>query len=278
MPTEIRPGPLTRAQRERLRVLIDADRLPGQPALTRAALAEALAGRSPIDSGWWAELTDLHVATLPAADGSLSGAVSWARRRTDGTAVLLWLHAREHPGTVAALLDHALAGQRGRWEAFEFATALTLGVEALPVAHRPVTAVALEERGFTGRDLWRYMHRPLTDLPPRPDLALQVRPGRLDGWELATPDGAGQVEFTGPVGGTAMIGWLGVEDAARGRGLGAGLLAAGLWHLAEHGASDAVLCVDDDQPGSDRDRQAANRLYDRIGFRQIDRLHSYTRP
>ena len=56
------------------------------------------------------------------------------------------------------------------------------------------------------------------------------------------------------------------------------LLAAGLWHLAEHGATDAILYVDDDEPGGDRDRAAANRLYDRIGFSEVDRLHSYTRP
>lgn len=75
-----------------------------------------------------------------------------------------------------------------------------------------------------------------------------------------------------------MIGWLGVDPAARGRGLGAALLAAGLWHLAEHGTRDAVLYVDDDEPGCDRDRRAANRLYDRFGFCEVDRLHSYTRP
>jgi ribosomal protein S18 acetylase RimI-like enzyme len=274
--TATHPRPVLRDQHAALLALIEHDRLPGQPALSRAALRQALAGRSPIDGGWWDELTDLHVDTLPAGDEALAGAVSWGYR--GDTAVLTWLHAREAPGAVCALLDHALAAHHGPWTAFEFASALTLGVEALPVAHRPVTAAALKARGFTGSDLWRYMHRPLTDLPPRPELTLEVRPGRLDGWELATPDGAGQVELTGPVEGTAMIGWVGVDPAARGRGLGAALLAAGLWHLAEHGATHAVLYVDDDEPGGDRDRRAANRLYDRTGFREIDRLHSYTRP
>ncbi|MCQ4045391.1 hypothetical protein ACFOSC_03760 [Streptantibioticus rubrisoli] len=41
--------------------------------------------------------------------------------------------------------------------AFEFASALTLGMEGLPVRNRP----ALEAAGFTGRDLWRYVHRGL---------------------------------------------------------------------------------------------------------------------
>ena len=276
--TTTRPQPLAHRHRAALRDLVDADRLPGQPALSACALAEALAGRSPIDSGWWAELTDLHVEAITAPGDTLAGAVSWAIRPSDNTGVLLWLHAREQPATVAALVEHATAQHAGPWHAFDFASALTLGVEALPVAHRPVTADALTTRGFTGRDLWRYLHRPLTDLPPRPDLELTVSPARLDGWSLTTSDGAGTVEVTAPVGGTAMIGWLGVDPTARGRGLGAALLHAALHHLAERGATDAVLYVDDDEPGGDRDRAAANHLYDRAGFTQIDRLHSYSRP
>ncbi|WP_240677083.1 hypothetical protein [Actinacidiphila soli] len=34
--------------------LVEADRLPGQPEATPAMLAAALAGRSPVDGGWWA--------------------------------------------------------------------------------------------------------------------------------------------------------------------------------------------------------------------------------
>lgn len=274
------PRPLTDAQHEALRALVEVDRLPGQPALTRTALGEALAGRSPVDGGWWDELTDLQVDTLSGDDsgGELAGAVSWGYRARDDTAVLLWLHARENPEVTAELLDHVLARHRGSWTAFDFASALTLGVEALPVRHRPVTAAALDARGFTGSDLWRYMHRPLADLPPRPDLALTSPPAQRGGWELVTPDGAGRVEVTDPVGGVGLIGWLGVDEDARGRGLGAALLVAALWQLTEHGATDAVLYVDDDEPGTERDRRAANRLYDRTGFREVDRLHSYTRP
>ena len=239
-------------------------------------LTEALAGRSPIDGGWWDELTGLRTDVLTDPTGAVVGGVSWGYRPSDDTAVLLWLHANEQPTLVVALLEHALSSHAGRWEAFEFASALTLGVEALPVGHRSVTAAALSERGFTGRDLWRYMHRPLRDLPARPALTFSVTPGRLDGWELSTP--GGRVEITAPVGGVSMVGWLGVDEAARGRGLGAALLDAALHHLAEHHATDVVLYVDDDEPGTPRDRRAANRVYDRAGFRQIDRLHSYLRP
>ena len=107
---------------------------------------------------------------------------------------------------------------------------------------------------------------------------LAVTPARLGGWALSTRDGAGTVEATGPVAGTAMIGWLGVDPCARGRGLGAGLLHAALHHLADRGATDVVLYVDDDEPGGDRDRRSANHLYERSGFVQVDRLHSYSRP
>jgi ribosomal protein S18 acetylase RimI-like enzyme len=47
--------------------------------------------------------------------------------------------------------------------------------------------------------------------------------------------------------------------------------------LAGLGAGELILFVDDDDtdPRSDRNRAAANRLYDRAGFTEIDRLHSY---
>lgn len=274
--TATRTHPLREHQRAALRALIERDHLPGQPRLTPAMLTEALAGRSPIDGGWWDELTGLRTEVLTTPTGALLGGVSWGYRPSDDTAVLLWLHANEQPTAVAALLEHALSSHPGRWEAFEFASALTLGVEALPVGHRPVTAAALSERGFTGRDLWRYMHRPLRDLPPRPPLTFSVTPARLDGWELSAPGGS--VQITAPLGGVSMISWLGVDETARGRGLGAALLGAALHHLAGHHATDVVLYVDDDEPGTARDRRAANRVYDRAGFRQIDRLHSYLRP
>ncbi len=49
--------------------------------------------------------------------------------------------------------------------AFEFAAALSLGLEGLPVGRRPVTRKALEAAGFSGGDLWRYLHRRLPEAP-----------------------------------------------------------------------------------------------------------------
>lgn len=48
--------------------------------------------------------------------------------------------------------------------------------------------------------------------------------------------------------------------------------------LSDQGAREVILYVDDDEPGGERDRTAANRLYDTSGFTEVDRLHSYTRP
>ncbi|MEU8695521.1 hypothetical protein [Streptomyces sp. NPDC048665] len=39
-----------------------------------------------------------------------------------------------------------------------------------------------------------------------------------------------------------------------------------------------ILFVDDDAPpGDDRDRTAAKSLYESAGFREVDRLHSFSR-
>lgn len=130
--------------------LVNADRLPGQPDTTSLMLAEALAGRSAVDSGWWAELDAPHTDVLTAPDGHVVGVISYATRPSDVAGLILWLHCRdEHQHaedqTVAeALLTHALAelGPRPVY-AFEFATALTLGLEGLPVRHRSVTRKAL---------------------------------------------------------------------------------------------------------------------------------------
>src|SRR5206468_954185 len=62
--------------------LSNADRLRGQPEVTAAMLAEAVAGRSPVDGGWWEELSEVRVEVLTDPDGRVSGVVSYARRPT----------------------------------------------------------------------------------------------------------------------------------------------------------------------------------------------------
>src|SRR5690606_39454306 len=64
--------------------LVNADWVPGQPRATPAMLAEALAGRSGVDSGWWAELAELTTEVATTRAGQVVGVVSYAIRPRDG--------------------------------------------------------------------------------------------------------------------------------------------------------------------------------------------------
>ncbi|MGD9485431.1 GNAT family N-acetyltransferase [Streptomyces sp. TRM70308] len=271
------------AVREAVLGLIAADRLLGQPVSTAGLLADALAGRSTVDAGWWAELDSSVTDVAHDAAGQVWGVVSYATRTSDGAGLILWLHCREEHGVARALVAHVLGRLGSRTVfAFEFASALTAGLEGLPVGHRPATRDALEEAGFAGRDLWRYMHRPLpANALPRaaqghvnncadpPGKQLQVR----EGGEVVAEATIGQ-----PEAGIGVLWWISVAPTARGRGLGMGLLSTSLDLLAGLGAGEVILYVDDDAPGDpERDRAAANALYDRAGFREVDRLFSFTR-
>lgn len=270
--------PVTAATPE-LVALVNADRMPGQPACTSAMLQAALEGSSPVDSAWWAELADLRTEMLSDAAGKPVGVVAYARRLRDGAGVILWLHAREVPATVRLLLDHALAelADCPTVEAFTFATVLGLGMEALPV-RRPATHTALTERGFTGSDLWRYMRR---DLPAigLPSCAYRIRRDEDRRVLEVERDGRVVAEATigDPVNGVGVLWWIGVEPAARGEGLGLRLLGAALDVLAAFGARQVILYVDDDAPDDDpeRSRVAANTMYERAGFVEVDQLWSY---
>ncbi|MGW1520790.1 GNAT family N-acetyltransferase [Streptomyces sp. NPDC002287] len=264
--------------------LAAADRLPGQPPTTPAMLAEALAGRSPVDGGWWAELETPVTEVICDETRRVLGAVSCATRPSDGAGFILWLHCHEDPVLAEALIAHALdqLGQR-TVHAFEFASALTLGLEGLPAHHRPATRRALEAAGFTGRDLWRYMrtnlpvtglphlaHWTVTDCGDPPGKRLEVR----EGGELLAEATIGL-----PTAGIGVLWWIGVTPATRGQGMGLALLGSALDLLKGLGAAETILFVDDDAPtgAPERDRTAANRMYDRAGFTEIDRLHSFTR-
>ncbi|MGW0708970.1 GNAT family N-acetyltransferase [Streptomyces sp. NPDC002643] len=264
--------------------LVAADPLPGQPLITSAMLAEALAGRSPVDGGWWAELDPPVTDVVHDGTGQVLGIVSYATRPSDGAGFLLWLHCREDAAVANALIVHALDRFGPRTvHAFEFASALTLGLEGLPARHRPVTRRALEEAGFTGRDLWRYMRvsLPVAGLPHAAHVTVnecEDPPGkrlevRADG-ELAAEATIGR-----PVAGIGVLWWISVVPAARRRGLGLALLGTALDMLTGLGACEAILYVDDDAPPGnlERDRTAANGMYDRAGFTEVDRLHSFTR-
>jgi GNAT superfamily N-acetyltransferase len=264
--------------------LIAADRLPGQPEANPAMLSDALEGRSPVDSGWWAEPDPPATHVALNAAGAVVGVLSYAVRPKDDTGMILWLHCREDAATAEALIAHAVNALAPRpVHAFHIASALTPGLEALPVRHRAVTEAALRRAGFTGERLWRYMRAelPAHGLPraealeagPGPDeknaRRLEVREGRK---------GIAEAVVGIPVQGIGVLWRIGVEPEARGRGLGRAMLGSALGLLAGLGASEAILHVDDDAPpGDERDRTAAHALYDSAGFVEVDRLYSYTR-
>ena len=132
--------PYTPADQTAVLRLIEADRLPGQPRPTAAMLAEALEGRSSVDAGWWAELEKPAVQVAVDSSETVVGVVSYAVRPKDGTGLLLWLHCREDARTAEALIGHALSELGPREvHAFHFASALSLGLEALPVPRLDVT-------------------------------------------------------------------------------------------------------------------------------------------
>lgn len=261
-------------------VLINADRLPGQPVCTPGMLRQAVSGRSPVDSDWWAELENLAVVIARDTQANLIGAISYAFRPRDDTGVVLWLHALERRTVVDALLQHALGalGPLPAVDAFDFATALGLGLEALPVRQRPVTHASLLEHGFEGDNLWRYMRRELpANLPTTSEVDLEPSQHK-DGWEIRVrrdDQVVAEAHVGKPVDGIGVLWWIAVEPPYRGSGLGGRLLGTACDVLTNAGAREVVLYVDDDDPRGERSREAANRLYDAAGFVEIDRLYSY---
>ncbi|MEV6286998.1 GNAT family N-acetyltransferase [Kribbella sp. NPDC051770] len=275
--------------------LVNADRILGQPLATAAMLAEALAGRSAVDSSFWAEL-EPPVTEVLEADGVVSGVVSYAVRRSDRAGVILWMHCREDAEVAAELVAHALGALRAHALdrlraqplgprvgpaviAFDFASALGLGLEALPVGHRPVTRDALVAAGFAGEDLWSYLHARLplagTELAAEVEVRASEEPGRLDLLLVRDGEVLGEATVGEPVDGIGVLWWIAV--GVRRQGLGTGLLRAVANVLAERGAREVILYVDDDDAAADRDRSAAKALYARAGFREVDRLWSFKR-
>ncbi|WP_236793274.1 GNAT family N-acetyltransferase [Amycolatopsis sp. GM8] len=277
--TEFVVRPLEAADQPATLDLINADRLPGQPEVTESMLADALAGRSSVDTGWWADLDAPRTVVATDIAGQVAGAASFATRARDGAGLILWLHARENRVAVKALLRHMLNTLHGCRviEAFSFATALGLGLEALPVRHRPVTAAALIDAGFTSSDLWRYMGRSLpAELPTA--AGVRIEASELGIRELALLDGErtlAQATVGVPVAGIGVLWWISSDPDLRGRGHGRAMLGSALQLLGELGAREVILFVDDDEPGGERDRTAADRLYEQSGFVEYDRLHSY---
>jgi hypothetical protein len=118
-------------------------------------LRAAVAGRATVDARWWAELAGLRVDVLVDRTDRVVGAVSFAGRARSTEGFLLWLHAREQRPHLDVLVRHVLdsTADRSAVHAFDFASPLSLGLEALPIGHRPVTRRALLDAGFVADDL-----------------------------------------------------------------------------------------------------------------------------
>jgi ribosomal protein S18 acetylase RimI-like enzyme len=264
--------------------VINEDQLPGQPACGRHGLDRAMRGESAIDSGWWSALSDVRVVAARRG-GVLLGAASYAISPTDKSGWLLWLHAREAKPVVEALVDHVLEELSGSSHLYAFwiATALTLGIEALPVEHRQVTHEILTARGLAGRESWRYlvlsMERAVLDGGGDDVASVQSisNPGDTPTWRLVVGDRDQPVASAevalGPEG-RGMLSWVEVEPAHRGRGIGRRLLRQTLRFLALRGAETVAAVVDSADP-RDRDPRPVLHLLASAGFQEVDRLWAY---
>jgi len=263
--------------------LVNADLLPGQPGCGRHVLDMAMRGESPVDAAWWRELSNVKVA-VARRGGEVAGAVSYAIAAADRSG---WLHAREDRRVVEPLLDHVmneLAGSSHMY-AFWIASALSLGLEALPVEQRPVTNELLTSRGLMGRDSWRYLVLPMDRFTPdgAEDVAT-VRPtsgpGETPSWLLVMGDreeplASAEIALAGD--GCGVLWWIDVEPAQRGQGIGRRLLRQALRFLAMRGAETVAASVDHADP-RERDPSAILRLLGSAGFQEVDRLWSYESP
>ncbi|MCX4666430.1 GNAT family N-acetyltransferase [Streptomyces sp. NBC_01381] len=265
-----------------LRARINADRPPGQPACTAQTLDEALRGNSTRDTACWQELDAPRTDVLVDHRDSVTGAVSYAIRRRDDAVVVLWMHCREEATASGLLIDHVLEQARLRTvHAFEFASAFS-SLEGLPAQHRATTRRVLTAAGFTQRDLWRYLRAelPITGLKRLANYSTSPTKDQA-GRHLMVQDAGtliAEATISNPVDGIGVLRWLHVEPEARRQGLGTAVLASALDLLAGLGAREVVAFVDDDAPGDpERDRSAANALYDAVGFTEVDRLLSFTR-
>jgi ribosomal protein S18 acetylase RimI-like enzyme len=268
--------PLGPADAAAICALVDADRIPGQPACTPERVMAVLTGRSTLDAWSWRQLATMRVLGAESESGELVGAGA-VGRRPSGWRHLLWVHAREDRQVLDALLVNLLRGVRlaDPVSAFSLGTELTVGLEGLPVETRATTHEAVLARGFTGTERWLYLLG--TEPSPAPSMPFRRRGVSDIRVELA-PGGVvvGGAELSLPAPGLGVIWWFEIDPDQRRQGYGRQLLRAARQALAEAGATETILFVDRDSPGTP-DRRPALALYLSEGFTIVDRLWSYRR-
>ncbi|MFF4352567.1 GNAT family N-acetyltransferase [Streptomyces sp. NPDC001530] len=261
-----------------MRELIDADRLPGQPHCAPGKLAAAWRGDVPLAD--WTMPVRPRIGILADAEDCPRGIITYLSWTGVHTGLICWVHAHEDPAALRALLRHALAdlAHCPQTEAFVCAPPGPLGPGGLPRAHRGATHDALLQTGFTGRREGSYLYCALPAEPLPAKLVADVFPCDVPpGHRLIIRDAAEPVaEAVVSVGPerTGTVYWIETRPTHRRRGLGRKLLRQALALLAEQGATEVALVVDDaPQPGPDS--QAAPRLFESLGFSLVDRLWTY---
>lgn len=249
--------------------LVRADVLPCRPrpeaADVAAALAMTVTGLARADA-------IAQRSVVAVEDERLVGTASWLERRNDGERFLLWLHGRERPEVVAALLAAAVEGASSAVRAFTAPTPVQPVPAGLPVRHRSVTHAELLASGFLGHHRWLVLEGAPPSAATRIADVRALAPGGL--WQLSVtaadqPVAEMRVQLNRD--GIGEVQWIAVAAGCRGRGLGRRLLAQGLRLLGDAGARTVFLAVDADSAT----REPALRLYRSAGFRLVDHLWSY---
>lgn len=257
--------------------LVNADRVPGQPPCAPEDLSAALAGKAEIDRYWWNHFGGVKVLVAENERGGVVGFAAYAVTRDTNEGYILWVHGREKPAVIRALLRHIGDELRGfDVKAFWIATPLALGFEGLPVRHRKATHSVLRSLGFYGEDDWLLMQGKPAEVA---QVVGRVRKQRgKEAWDIVISDAGkktvaeAKVEL-GPDG-IGFLWWIEVDPKARGKGYGRALLGQARKVLGDAGADRVVLFVDHDNP-EERDRRPAIKMYEEEGFEVVDHLYSY---
>ncbi|GGJ67054.1 GNAT family N-acetyltransferase [Streptomyces brasiliensis] len=277
-PSTVRPyGP---QDEPGVRELIDADRLPGQPRCTSEKLAAARRSPVPFPLAGWTVPARPRISVLADADDRPYGIIAYLSWTDVRCGLICWVHAHEDPSALRVLLGHALAALADctQIEAFVGAPPGPLGPGGLPCTRRGATHDALAQTGFTGRYQGSYLHLVLSAEPPPAKLVADVFPcdyppgHRLIIREDSEPVAEALVSVE--PGHTATVYWIETLPARRRRGLGRKLLSQALALLAEQGATEVALVLDDTQQSAS-ESHTATRLFHSFGFTLVDQLWTY---
>ena len=223
-----------------------------------------------------------HAADAPAADsGNLlpgDGVISWLFFDEETAAEALFEEARSVLGS--RIYAFPEGGDLGRVTVY--------GTGMLPLRREHITAF-IDRRGFRvpSSETWGPQERICFHLPVPERIGIPALPPGFHArflqedlpneLLLSAEDGAPAGKSTmrparangNDVARAAFLGWLGVDAPYRDRGMGTLLLSMQIRQARRLGIDDLYLTTHAGRP--------AWRLYQRIGFREVDRVRSYLR-